>query len=219
MILGLIPARGGSKRIPRKNLAMLAGKPLLQWTLDAAKESTALECVVVSTEDAEIAAFCRDHNVEVLDRPPELASDWATTAAVLQHAVQALNPQVVVLLQPTSPIRFRGLIDRCIAAFEGVDCPACPPRIRHLPPYDTLATGFISYQFPYGSVGNVPQQEMQGFFYDDGNVYVHRADHLREGKWFGEKRHELVVEPWYNLEMDTVADFWMAEGLIHRLHQ
>jgi len=206
MILGLIPARGGSRRVPRKNLAMLAGKPLLQWTIEAARESKRLARFVVSTEDVEIAAFSRAQGVEVLDRPSELASDGATTAAVLQHAVQVLDPTVVVLLQPTSPIRFRGLIDRCVAAFEAAEC-------------DTLATGFISYQFPYGTIGNVPQQEMRGFFYDDGNVYVHRATHLREGKWFGKKRHELVIEPWYNLELDTVSDFWAAEGIIHRLHQ
>jgi len=206
MILGLIPARGGSRRMPRKNLAPLAGKPLLQWTFEAAKGSRRLDRIVVSTEDPEIATFSRLHGVEVLDRPPELATDGATTAVVLQHAVRALNPQVVVLLQPTSPIRFRGLIDRCITAFEAADC-------------DTLATGFISYQFPYGSIGNVPQQEMRGFFYDDGNVYVHKAAHLREGKWFGEKRHELAIEPWYNLELDTGSDFWAAEGIIHRMHQ
>ena len=206
MILGVVPARGGSKRIPRKNLSMLAGKPLLQWTLEAAHASSRLERVVVSTEDAEIAAFATAHGTEVLYRPPELATDGSTTAAVLQHAVQALDPDVVVLLQPTSPIRFRGLIDRCIQAFEDAGC-------------DTLATGFRSYHYAYGSVGNVPQQEMGGFFYDDGNVYVHRAAHLREGKWFGERRHELTIEPWYNLEIDTVADVWMAEGLIHRLHQ
>jgi len=206
MILGLIPARGGSRRVPQKNLAMLAGKPLLQWTFEAAKGSTRLDRIVLSTEDAEIAKFARLHGVAVLDRPPDLASDGATTAAVLQHAVEVLNPDVVVLLQPTSPIRFRGLIDRCIRAFEAADC-------------DTLATGFISYQYPYGSIGNVPQQEMRGFFYDDGNVYVHRAAHLREGKWFGERRHELAIEPWYNIELDTVADFWAAEGIIHRMHQ
>ena len=206
MILGLIPARGGSKRIPRKNLALLAGKPLMQWTLDAARESTRLDQIIISTEDTEIRHYCADQGFNVLDRPVVLASDGATTAAVLQHAVKVLNPEVVVLLQPTSPIRFRGLIDRCIAAFDAADC-------------DTLATGFISYQFPYGSIGNVPQQEMRGFFYDDGNVYVHKAAHLREGKWFGDKRHELVIEPWYNLELDTLSDFWAAEGIIHRIHQ
>jgi CMP-N-acetylneuraminic acid synthetase len=206
VILGLIPARGGSKRLPRKNLSLLAGRPLLQWTLDAARQSQRLERIIVSTEDAEIRDFCERQCVEVLRRPPELATDGATTAAVLQHAVEVLSPTVVVLLQPTSPIRFRGLIDRCIDTFNAADC-------------DTLATGFISYQFPYGSIGNVPQQEMQGFFYDDGNVYVHKAAHLREGKWFGERRHEMIVEPWYNMEIDTLADLWAAEGIIHRMHQ
>jgi CMP-N-acetylneuraminic acid synthetase len=206
MILGLIPARGGSRRIPRKNLRMLAGKPLLKWTVDAALGSTMLDRIVVSSEDDEIRVVSVAWGAEVLERPPDLATDTATTAGVLRHAAVTLNPKVVVLLQPTSPIRFRGLIDRCVKTFLEVGC-------------DTLATGFISYQYPYGSMGNVPQQEMEGFFYDDGNVYVHKARHLKIGKWWGERRHEMVVDPWYNLELDTVADFWMAEGLIHRLHQ
>lgn len=206
MILGLIPARGGSRRVPRKNLRPLAGKPLLQWTLEAAGESKLLDRFVVSTEDAEIGDFTAAWGAEILGRPHELATDGATTAAVLQDAVQRLSPDIVVLLQPTSPIRFRGLIDRCIRAFLEANC-------------DTLATGFISYQFPYGSIGNVPQQQMQGFFYDDGNVYVHKAAHLHEGKWFGAKRKELVIEPWYNLELDDISDFWKAEGLIWNLQR
>ena len=202
MILGVIPARGGSKRIHYKNLRMLAGKPLLQWTLEAARESKRLDRIVVSTEDAKIADFASTRGVEVLDRPAELATDDATTAQVLQHAVEALDPDIVVLLQPTSPIRFHGIIDRAIARFLRTGC-------------DTLATGFTSYEYPWGTMGNIPQQKMAGFFYDDGNVYVHKAAHLREGKWWGEKRDGMVIEPWYNIELDTVNDFYMAEGTIH----
>lgn len=210
MILGVIPARGGSKRIPCKNLQMLAGKPLLDWTIEAAFQAKRLDRVVVSTEDDKIAdyvaGYVKTWGVEVLERPPELATDDATTAQVLQHATLALNPDIVVLLQPTSPIRFRGLIDRTVSLFRGTGC-------------DTLATGFTSYEYPWGTMDNVPQQKMEGFFYDDGNVYVHKAKHLKEGKWWGEKRHKMVIEPWYNIELDTTADFWMAEGIIHRLHQ
>jgi CMP-N-acetylneuraminic acid synthetase len=206
MRLGLIPARGGSRRIPRKNLKMLAGKPLLKWTVDAALGSTQLDHIVVSTEDEEIGLRSVEWGAGLLERPAELATDDATTAQVLRHAVLTLKPTTVVLLQPTSPIRFRGLIDRCVKTFFEVGC-------------DTLATGFTSYEYPWGSMDNIPQQKMTGFFYDDGNVYVHKAAHLKEGKWWGENRHEMTVDPWYNLELDTVADFWAAEGIIHRMHQ
>ena len=209
MILGIIPARGGSKGIPRKNLHELAGQPLLKWTLDAAKRSELLDDFFVSTEDDEIAEYTYDQSANVVHRPDHLATDGTTTAEVLRyHAGQCNAADVVVLLQPTSPIRFRGLIDRCIGYFQ-LPFNEC----------DTLATGFRSYQYPYGTMDNIPRQEMQSFFYDDGNIYVHKAAHLKEGKWWGEKRHEVVIEPWYNIELDTIADFWMAEGIIWQLNK
>ena len=207
MILGLIPARGGSKGIPRKNLHPLAGQPLLKWTLDAAKESKLLDHFVVSTEDEEIGDYADFNGCSILWRPEELATDDATTASVLQHAASTCwEYDTIVLLQPTSPIRFRGLIDRCIEKFHETEC-------------DTLATGYTSYDFEWGTTTNMPRQKMKGFFYDDGNVYVHKAKHLREGKWWGEKRHPMITEPWYNIELDTMADFWMAEGLMWQLNK
>src|SRR5712691_1233000 len=112
MILGIIPARGGSKGIPRKNLRPLLGKPLLAWSVEAAKESRRLDAFAVSTEDREIARVARQYGADVIERPPELASDEASTLAVLQHALKVRPADVLVLLQPTSPIRDRELVDR-----------------------------------------------------------------------------------------------------------
>ena len=84
MILGVIPARGGSKEIPRKNVKQINGKPLIAWTIEAAKESKIIDRYVVSTEDDEIAAVSREYGAEVIERPPELATDEATTLSVLQ---------------------------------------------------------------------------------------------------------------------------------------
>lgn len=205
MILAVIPARGGSKGLPKKNLRELAGAPLLQWTIEAAQESIQLDRIVVSTEDLEISRFAHSMACEVLDRPASLATDDATTISVLQHAAQEIpEATVVVVLQPTSPIRFRRLIDRAIERFFASDC-------------DTLATGYISYDYEWGTMDNKPRQEMQGFFYDDGNVYVHKAEHIRQGKWWGERREAWVIDPWYNVELDTIADFWMAQGIIWQL--
>src|SRR3989442_4299497 len=102
LVVALVPARGGSKGIPRKNLVPLAGKPLLQWTLDAARDAESVTRVVVSTDDDEIAEAAR--GAEVLPRPPELAADDTPMLDVIRHALGELGScDVLVLLQPTSP--------------------------------------------------------------------------------------------------------------------
>ena len=110
-VLGLIPARGGSKGITRKNLALVGGKPLLEWTVAAARESTELTRFVVSTDDDEIAAAA---GADVLRRPAELAQDDTPMIDVVRHAVEELAPDVVVLLQPTSPLRRAEHIDAAV---------------------------------------------------------------------------------------------------------
>jgi CMP-N,N'-diacetyllegionaminic acid synthase len=111
-IVALIPARGGSRG---KNLWPLAGKPLLLWTLEAARASTTLTRIVVSTDSEEVAAFARKHGVEVLERPAELAQDETPMLPVIRHALAELGPlDVLVLLQPTSPLRRPDHIDQAL---------------------------------------------------------------------------------------------------------
>jgi CMP-N-acetylneuraminic acid synthetase len=105
-VVGLVPARAGSKGIPRKNLAPVAGKPLLQWTLEAAAESELLTRIVVSTDWEEAANLARALETEVLERPAVLARDTTPMLDVVRHALGNLGPcDVLVLLQPTSPLR------------------------------------------------------------------------------------------------------------------
>jgi CMP-N,N'-diacetyllegionaminic acid synthase len=114
-VVALIPARGGSKAIPRKNLAPLGGRPLLAWTVDAARESRAVTRTVVSTDDEEIAAAARGLGAEVLDRPPELAADETPMRDVIEHALRELpRADVLVLLQPTSPLRRARHVDEAV---------------------------------------------------------------------------------------------------------
>ena len=202
MILGVIPARGGSKGIPRKNVKQINGKPLIVWTIEAAKESKMLDSYVVSTEDEEIAATSREYGVDVIERPPELATDEATTLSVLQHAVEKIPCDSIVLLQATSPIRRGGLIDECIREFLDNE-------------YDSLATGFTCKCVEYGK-NNLRRQDVQGFFYDDGNVYVIKADLVRSGERYGNKIGKKIISRWENIEIDDEFDFWLVERILEK---
>jgi CMP-N-acetylneuraminic acid synthetase len=114
-VVALIPAREGSKGIPRKNLAPLAGKPLLAWTIEAAQESSTVTRVVVSTDWEEAAGLARELGAEVLGRPPELAADGTPMLDVVRHALTELGAcDVLVLLQPTSPLRRAEHVDGAV---------------------------------------------------------------------------------------------------------
>lgn len=202
MILAITPARGGSKGVPRKNIKMICGKPLIAWTIEAAKKSRLIDRYVVSTEDAEIASVARKFGAEVLERPKRLASDSATTLAVLQHALAKIDADVVVVLQATSPIRGPGLIDRCIKRFLSKKA-------------DSLATGFICKYREYGKCA-ARRQDIRGFFYDDGNVYVIRADMVRRGDRYGKRIERFMASREENAEIDDGFDFWLAERILEK---
>jgi CMP-N-acetylneuraminic acid synthetase len=200
MILGITPARGGSKGIPRKNIKVIAGKPLLAWTIEAIKGSSLVDRYVVSTEDEEIARVAGSYGAEVLKRPPELATDKSDTLDVLQHAIGEIPCDIVVLLQATSPIRGSGLIDECIKEFINGE-------------YDSLATGLMCTYKEYGK-NDLRRQDIKGFFYDDGNVYVIRADLIRQGDRHGSKICRKIINRHENIEIDDDFDFWVASKIL-----
>lgn len=202
MILGITPARGGSKGIPRKNLRMIAGKPLLAWTIDSARKSSLLDHFVISTEDTEIDIFVRSRGVDVVRRPFELATDQATSLSVLQHALSIIHADIVVLLQCTSPVRADDLIDRCISHFLSSHC-------------DSLATGYYCGLYEWGTYDNKRRQELNGWFHDDGSVYVLKAENIMNGNLWGEK-HEYFFTPRSNhFEIDEEFDFWVNEQILN----
>ncbi len=199
-ILGVTPARGGSKGIPRKNINMIAGKPLLGWTIEAVKKSSLIDRYIVSTEDAEIAEVAKTYGAEVVERPAVLAADEADTLPVLQHALEDIDCDTVVLLQATSPVRKPGLIDECVREFLDKG-------------YDSLATGFICKYVEY-TKNDLRRQDIEGFFYDDGNVYVMNAGLLRQGDRYGQKIGRKIISRWENVEIDDQFDFWVVEKIL-----
>ena len=200
MIVGITPARGGSKGIPRKNIKEIADKPLIAWTIEAAKQSKLLDRYIVSTEDEEIANIARKYGADILYRPSELATDEASTLSVLQYTLEQIPCDVIVLLQATSPIRNGGLIDECIKEFIDNG-------------YDSLATGFICKYVEYGR-NELRRQDIQGFFYDDGNIYVIKADLIKKGDRYGKKIGRKIISRWENVEIDDKFDFWLTEKIL-----
>lgn len=196
----VIPARGGSKGIPRKNVKEIAGKPLIAWSIEAALASKRLGGFAVSTEDPEIAEVARRFGAPVIKRPPELATDTATTVSALQHVLSVQDAGAIVLLQPTSPVRDSGLIDACIARFESSGC-------------DNLGTGFVCKFMEYGAYTQ-RRQELKGFFYDDGNVYVVRSELIKAGRMHGERVERFETSREQNFEIDEDFDFWLNEQIL-----
>src|SRR5712691_326024 len=121
-LVAVIPARGGSKRIPNKNIAPLLGKPLLAYTIQAAQEAQVVERVIVSTDSEQIADVARQYGAEVIHRPPELAHETASTESALIHVIETLagqdkHPEWILTLPPTSPLRTSQTIANFIAAY------------------------------------------------------------------------------------------------------
>jgi CMP-N-acetylneuraminic acid synthetase len=130
-ILAIIPARGGSKSIKRKNIKPILGKPMVCYSIEACQKSKYITRFVVSTEDAEIKEICESFGAEVIDRPTELAQDETKTAPVMLHAAEVLEkqgykPDYIVLIQPTSPFRNAEFIDDAFDyMFSKKDCDSC----------------------------------------------------------------------------------------------
>jgi len=202
--IAIIPARGGSKGIPRKNIKVFCGKPLVAWSIEAALEAKHIDEVYLSTEDKEIAETGKKYGAKISVRPNELSTDSATTKAVLIDFVNRYECDVLVVLQPTSPVRINGLVDRAVERFVETGA-------------DTLATGFISHQYEWTSVDNTPRQLLKGWFYDDGNVYIHKPGYLKEGKYWGEKRECMIIDEYYNYEIDTECDWIILEALMKHI--
>lgn len=199
-ILGIIPARGGSKGVPRKNVRPVAGKPLLVWTIEAAAKSARLTRFAVSTEDDEIAKVAGLHGASVLCRPAELATDEASTLSVMQHVLDHLPADIVVVLNPTSPIRREGLIDRCIERFLAVGA-------------DSLGTVHKDSSYEYGQ--DMPRrQDITPRLVDNGNVYVIRAEVIRRGQMLGDRLATFEISREEGVEIDEEFDCWLAEQIL-----
>ena len=203
--LGVIPARGGSKRIPDKNIRMICGHPLVWWSIMAGLQSKLLDKVVVSSDDTRVLDIATSCGAETIMRPEDLSGDNLGLTPVLGHALE-LYPSMdcVVLLRPTSPIRVQNVIDKCVREFlrRGMD---------------SLSTGYVCKNYEWGTMPDMPSQLMEGWFYNDGCVEVHRREVILAGESFGERRYGLEVPQYFNYELDTELDWVIVSCLMEYL--
>jgi CMP-N-acetylneuraminic acid synthetase len=229
--LGFIPARGGSKGIPRKNLFPLRGKPLIQYTIEAALSSNRLDHVFLSTEDDEISAFGKKFPGldSVYKRPVDLASDTATTLDVLLDGIGWLEKERgqsfehVVLLQPTSPLRLAEDIDSAIAQYEksGADSLiGVNPMVEH-PSECVIEENSSSWTFlaepPEGATRR--QDYKSNFHFINGGIYVRNIAALRKDRTIIVKgRSELFhMPPERGIDIDHPLDMAIAEAILEQL--
>jgi CMP-N,N'-diacetyllegionaminic acid synthase len=223
-MLAVIPARGGSKGIPRKNIALLRGRPLIAYTIEAARGATCLERVVVSTDDEEIAAVSRGFGAEVVMRPAELARDEASTLSVLQYVIAELTqagyrPDAVMTLQPTSPLRTSTHIDEAVRAFVNdasadslVSCIEVP-HVFH--PHSVMRRTTEGYLVPFL---DLPQpgrrQDKEPVFARNGAaIYITRTEKLGEFIFGGRLMPYMMPEA-ASIDIDNLADLAAAERLL-----
>lgn len=221
-VLGLIPARSGSKGVPGKNTRPLVGRPLLAYTADAALAADRLDRVVLTTDDEAIAEVGSAAGLEVpFLRPVELADDQTPMIAVLQHAITALPEEydAVCLLQPTSPLRPEGLIDRCIELRDTSAADAVvtvlPVPAEHNPHWVYLEAPDGSLHLSTGAPAPISRrQDLPPAYHRDGSVYVFGSEAIREGNPYGERVEGVVLDPHRSVNIDDLDDWARAEALI-----
>lgn len=187
-ILAVIPARGGSKGVPRKNIRPLGGKPLLVWTIEAARKSRYIDRVILSSDDEEIIAVARQAQCEVpFVRPAELARDDTPGVEPILHALRMVpGYDYVVLLQPTSPLRRAEDIDRCIEACVREEAPCCVSiTAPEKSPFWMFSLDQRSRLAPLLSAeGYTRRQDLPPVYALNGAVYVAQTDWLLEARSF-----------------------------------
>ncbi|HTX89854.1 MAG TPA: acylneuraminate cytidylyltransferase family protein [Anaerolineales bacterium] len=229
-VLVLIPARGGSKAIPRKNIRPFAGHPLIAFSIAAALQAEAVTRLIVSTDDEEIARVSRSYGAEIpFLRPAELAADRTTDLPVFQHALNWLaqnenyRPEIVIHLHATSPVRPCGFVDRAIRLLlehpdaecvRSVVAPGQNPyKMWHIDEQSGRMIPLLAVQGiaePY----NTPRQLLPPVYLQTGHVNAIRREAILGGSMTGKTILPLVVDPRYEVDMDTLADWQRGEWVV-----
>lgn len=219
-VIAIIPARGGSKRIHKKNLLRLAGRPLVAHSILHAKQSQYIRKVYVSTDDADIARVASEYGAEVIIRPPELATDTASSELALLHVLDELNkqgqpdPELVVFLQPTSPIRHPLDIDRAIETLREKNFDSVFSARRDHGLFWSQRNGEhvpMNYDFKNRKM----EQQWEGQMRENGSIYVFRPEILRQhNSRMGGKIGIYEMELWHSFQLDSAEDLALFEWII-----
>lgn len=234
-ILGIIPARGGSKGVPRKNIRPLLGRPLIAWAIDEAKRATFLTRTIVSTDDEEIAKVARSCGAEVpFLRPADIAGDLSTDVEFIAHALDWLKvhegyePEIVLRLPPTSPLRTAAHIDEGIrklldhpeadAVRPICEAPKHPYKLWRVPEDSAYLEPFLPASLTgFAEPHNLPRQLFPKAYIHTGAMDVIRTRTIREQKSTSGKRLAyFFMNPEDSVNIDCEIDFAVAEAFLKR---
>jgi CMP-N,N'-diacetyllegionaminic acid synthase len=228
-ILGLIPARGGSKGVPKKNIKLLGKLPLIEYTIYSAKESKFLTEIVVSTDDEEIAIAAEVAGYKPpFIRPEEFAQDTSTSLEVVQHAIDFFESQniffdAVCLLQPTNPFRGKGFIDNAIEKFIAskadslVSVLEIPHEFNPHWAFEEAQNGLL--KITTGESKIIPRrQDLPKAFHRDGSVYITKTEVIKNGSLYGNSIAYIENNPQLHVNIDTMKDWEKAEKLLTQIH-
>jgi len=213
-VVAIVPARGGSKGVPRKNIKKLSGEPLIGYTLRVAKSVKEIDCLVVSTDDDAISSIVQSYGTKVISRPDEFATDDASTESVLIHVIDHLikkdcNYDVVLVLEPTSPFRSANTIRKAIRCFYDDTVESVLAVRKSSENIGTIKNGFF-----YPIVSNSPRRRQlrDPFYIESGTIYAVRTNYLKKNKTLvSEKWKAIIVPESETIDINTVDDFQYAE--------
>ena len=216
-IVAIIPARGGSKGIPHKNITNLCGKPLIAYTIEAAKQSTYIDDVIVSTDDSDIKKVSEQYGASVpFIRSDHIASDEAKTISVVVDAIQKLRASgqkhdVVVLLQPTSPLRTVEEIDVAIEVFfqhqmEGV----VSVNVTDISPFLLRTIYNHKLHRIIDESSTIRRQDMPTYYEVNGAIYINRVEEVTEDLSFNDNPIPYIMNRDHSVDIDTWDDLTEA---------
>lgn len=222
-MIALIPARGGSKGLPGKNLKLLNGKPLIAYTIEAALQSKCIDRVIVSTDDQEIAEVAKEWGAEIpFMRPDFLASDTAHAVDVYKYTLNKLEElsgnQVdeFIVLQPTSPLRNSNHIDEAIELFQikNADSVISYCEEQHPVFWHKYITDEGKFEELFEGDFNKNRQEMKPTYYPNGSIYIFKKNLILNNKYQSMNSYAYLMDRKFSVDIDTIEDFNYCAYLI-----
>ena len=215
--IAIIPARGGSKRLPGKNIQLLGGLPLIAHSIRYAQQHAFIDAVYVTTDDAQIKAVALVHGAQVIDRPEHLSGDLEPTVSALKHVLETITEEVenVVLLQPTNPLRPDNLLKAALEIFESGKKDSLFTVTRNHQKFGKIVGDkFVPFNYEIGQ----RSQDLEPLYFENGLLYISKAALILKDVIVSENAFPMVVNhPYALVDIDTQEDFDYAEYLLGKV--
>ncbi|WP_281847570.1 cytidylyltransferase domain-containing protein [Olleya namhaensis] len=214
--IAIIPARGNSKRLPKKNIKTLGGIPLLVHSINYAKQFVFIDDIYVSTDCNDIKAIALKFGAKVVERPKELSGDLEPTVTALKHVIETLDNTIetIILLQPTNPLRPNNLLQEAYTLYINKNCNSLFTVSRNYHKFGKIDKGVFK---PFNYKPGQRSQDLEPLYFENGLLYITKAEYILNNKIITEDAFPLEIDhPFANIDIDTQDDFDYAEHLYNK---